>query len=378
MSAELSELSELSDPSISGAAPSRGFAAELRDALSARGVLLVVGGLVLQLAFILSYIGAFHAPSPHRIPLAVVAPGQVAAGTVDRLGALDGEPLAPRTAADEAAGRALIHDRTVDAVLLVNPQGTEDRLLVASAGGPAVPTAVTRIIEKADAAQNRTVTTEDILPPAAGDGRGLSSFYLAIGWIVGGYLAAAILGVASGARPANLHRTVVRLGVLAVYAVVSGLGGALIAGPVLGALDGHFAQLWAIGALTVFAAAAATVALQVLLGIIGIGVTILVFVVLGNPSAGGAFPSTLLPPFWRAIGDYIPTGAGTTAVRNTVYFSGNALAGPLWVLAAYAVAGTAVAVLASARHRGGQAVETTEPAGVADRADVASGQSVER
>ncbi|MEE1797421.1 MULTISPECIES: DUF3533 domain-containing protein [unclassified Streptomyces] len=369
------ELSEPSEPSIStdSGTPAPGFAAELRDALSARGVLLVVGGLVLQLAFILSYIGAFHAPTPHRIPLAVVAPEQVSAGTVDRLNGLDGDPLAARAVKDEAAGRALIHDRTVDAVLLVNPQGTKDTLLVASAGGPAVSSATTQIIEKADAAQNRTVTTDDILPPAAGDGRGLSSFYLAIGWIVGGYLAAAILGVASGSRPANPHRTVVRLGVLAVYAVVSGLGGALIAGPVLGALDGHFAQLWAIGALTVLAAAATTVALQILLGVVGIGVTILVFVVLGNPSAGGAFPSSLLPPFWRAIGDYIPTGAGTTAVRNTVYFGGNALAGPLWVLAAYAVAGTAVAVLASARHRRGGTAPVAE-----DGTDVRERQSVER
>ncbi|MFE3738026.1 DUF3533 domain-containing protein, partial [Streptomyces sp. NPDC059134] len=352
------ELSEPSEPSIStgSGAPSRGFTAELRDALSARGLLLVAGGLVLQLAFILSYIGAFHAPTPHRIPLAVVAPEQVSAQTVDRLNGLDGDPLAARAVGDEAAGRALIHDRTVDAVLLVNPKGTEDTLLVASAGGPAVSSAVTQIIERADAAQDRTVTTDDILPPAAGDGRGLSSFYLAIGWIVGGYLAAAILGVASGSRPANLHRTVIRLGVLAVYAVVSGLGGALIAGPVLGALSGHFAELWAIGALTVFAAAATTVALQILLGVVGIGVTILVFVVLGNPSAGGAFPNALLPPFWRAIGDYIPTGAGTTAVRNTVYFGGNALAGPLWVLALYAAVGSGVAVLASAPGgRGGGA-----------------------
>ncbi|MEU9025389.1 hypothetical protein [Actinomadura sp. NPDC048394] len=54
--------------------------------------------------------------------------------------------------------------------------------------------------------------TVDIRPPAAGDGRGLSSFYLVIGWIVGGYLAAAILG----ARPTNLRRTVIRLSARAV------------------------------------------------------------------------------------------------------------------------------------------------------------------
>lgn len=126
------------------------------------------------------------------------------------------------------------------------------------------------------------------------------------------------------------------------------LGGAVIAGPLLGALEGHFAELWALGALIVFASAATTVAFQVLWGVIGIGVTVLLFVVLGNPSAGGACPSVLLPPFWRAVGAWLPPGAGTTAVRNTVYFSGNAIAQPLWVLGGYAVLGTAMAATASA------------------------------
>jgi hypothetical protein len=138
-----------------------------------------------------------------------------------------------------------------------------------------------------------------------------------------------------------------------VYAVVSGLGGAILVGPVLGTLTGHFSALWAIGSLVVFAAAATTMALQILLGTAGIGVAILVFVVLGNPSAGGPYPSMLLPPFWRVIGPALPPGAGTTIVRNTVYFDGSATSGPLWVLAAYAAGGLAVSLLAAGLLRRG-------------------------
>jgi hypothetical protein len=169
-----------------------------------------------------------------------------------------------------------------------------------------------------------------------------------VGWVVGGYLTASILGVAGGSRPANIHRTVIRLGALALYAVVSGLAGALIAGPLFGALSGHFLALAAIGALVVAAAAAATVALQILFGIVGIGLAILLFVVLGNPSAGGPYPAPLLPAFWRVIGPLLPPGAGVTAVRNTVYFSGHAIGGALLVLACYAAAGALVSVAASA------------------------------
>ncbi|MFV2179409.1 hypothetical protein ACFHW2_37375 [Actinomadura sp. LOL_016] len=139
----------------------------------------------------------------------------------------------------------------------------------------------------------------------------------------------------------------IRLCALAAYAVASGAGGAWIAGPLLGALDGHFLQLWVIGALTVFAAAAFTAALQVLLGLVGIGVAILLFVVLGNPSAGGAYSLSLLPEFWRVIGDRLPTGAATTLIRDTVYFTGHGTARAWWVLAGYAAAGIVIALAAS-------------------------------
>jgi hypothetical protein len=72
----------------------------------------------------------------------------------------------------------------------------------------------------------------------------------------------------------------------------------------------------------VFAVGAVTLAFQTLFGVIGIGITILVFVILGNRSAGGAYQPALLPPFWRAISSALPTGAATDTVRRIVYFGG--------------------------------------------------------
>ncbi|MCZ4118203.1 DUF3533 domain-containing protein [Streptomyces sp. H39-S7] len=324
---------------------SGGFAAELRDAISFRAFLLVVGGLLVQLAFIVSYLGAFHSPTPHRIPAAVVAPAQVSGTVVEQLNALPGDPVKAVAVADEAEARRQIMNRTVDAAILINPAGKTDTLLVASAGGPSVSQTSTQIAQSVEKTQHRQVAVIDIKAPNKEDGRGLSSFYLVIGWVVGGYLTASILGVAGGARPVNRHRTAIRLGTLALFSVVSGLGGAIIVDPVFSALTGHFLALWGIGALVVFAAAAVTTALQTLFGIVGIGLSILLFVVMGNPSAGGVYPASLLPRFWSAIGQSLPPGAGTTAVRNTVYFGGSATAGPLWVLAAYALGGVIVAMV---------------------------------
>lgn len=166
------------------------------------------------------------------------------------------------------------------------------------------------------------------------------------GWIVGGYLVAALLGVAKGSRPATTRRAVFRLMATVPYAVLSGIGGAVILGPLLHALDGHFWALAGIGTALVRSAATVTMAFQVLFGVIGIGLTVLVFVVLGNPSAGGAYQGPVLPAFWRVIGRVLPNGAGTTAVRQTVYFDGYGVTGPVLVILAWAVAGVVIALAA--------------------------------
>ncbi|MFJ2113436.1 MULTISPECIES: DUF3533 domain-containing protein [unclassified Streptomyces] len=326
----------------------QGFLSELQDAVQLRTVLLLVGVLVLQFGFILSYIGAFHSPKPHKIPIAVVAPAQVSAQTVSGLNTIASTPVEAKPVASRAAAEKLIRSGETSAALIVDAKSTKDTLLVASGGGVSEVTAITEVVTEADAAQDRTVTVQDIVPLQSGDGRGLSGFYLVIGWIVGGYLVAALLGVAAGARPVTTRRAIFRVGALVPYAILSGLGGAIIADPVLGALTGHFMALWGIGALLVVSAATVTMAFQSLFGVIGIGITVLVFVVLGNPSAGGAYQPSLLPAFWRTISGALPNGAGTEAVRHIVYFGGHGIGGHLAVIIAYVVAGTLVAVLVPA------------------------------
>jgi hypothetical protein len=329
----------------------RGFAAELRDAVTVRSLVLVLGVLVLQLGFIASYLGAFHNPQPRDIPIAVAAPAGAPTGSADqavaRLNQLPGHPVKARAASDATAALGLLNDRTVYGVVLLGP-GNSDRLQVASAAGASVSTALGTIIGGVDRSQGRTVVITDVIPAGRGDARGLSAFYVVVGWMVGGYLVAAIFGIAKGSRPTSRNRGLIRLAALALYAVVSGFGGALIAETILSALSGHFQALWWLGALLVFAVGAVTMALQVLLDIVGIGLAILIFVVLGNPSAGGAYPSVLLPPFWAAIGPWLPPGAGTDAVRTIVYFPAASVSRPLWTLGTYALVGTVVTMLVAA------------------------------
>jgi hypothetical protein len=332
---------------MSGTGLKRGFGAELRDAVTTRAFLLVVGVLGLQLGFIVSYVGALHHPYPHRASMAVAAPAQVSGKLVAQLNALPKDVLDARAVADEATARQQIMDQKVYSALLFNATGTQDTLLVANASGPALATAIEKTMTGVEQQQGRTFTTEDLVPLAAGDAEGLSSFYLAVGLCVGGYLVASILGISAGSRPANRERAVIRLGVLALYSVAAGIGGAVIVGPVLNALPGSIVALWGIGALVVFAVGAVTMAFECLFDVVGIGVAVLLFVVLGNPSAGGVFPPPLMPPFWRAIGPWLPNGAGTSLARSIAYFDGTAITKPLLVLVVWAVVGVLVSLVAT-------------------------------
>ncbi|MDQ1039653.1 hypothetical protein QFZ75_006069 [Streptomyces sp. V3I8] len=329
--------------------PPRSFLGEVRDAVTPRATLLVIGVVALQVLFIASYVGALHHPKPKDVPFGVVAQGSAAGRTVARFERLPGGPLDPRVVADEATARSRIAHRDIDGALLVDPDGTTDTLLVASGGGATLSNALTSLITGLEKDQGRTVRTVDVVPADAQDANGLTPFYLVVGWCVGGYLCASALAVSAGARPADLRRAVIRLAAMALVAIVGGLGGAVVVGPVLGALPGSVAALWGLGALITFAVGAATLALQCVFGIVGIGVAVLLVVILGNPSAGGALPPPMLPPFWHTIGPALPPGAGTWAARSIAYFDDNGTTASLLILAAWAALGTAITLAAGSR-----------------------------
>jgi len=327
------------------------FVARLRRALPLSTMVFVLGVLVIQMAFITSYIGAFHRPTPHNIEVEVVAPSSLANGLVARLNAISGEPLEARAISEEtSAVAALRQDRTA-AVFVPDLAKPDDTLLVASAGGAAQASAVEAVFQQAETAEHRSLEVRDLVPFQSGDGRGLSAFYLVVGWLIGGYLLATLFGITHG-RPTSLRLAAVRLGATVPYAVLSGLGGALIIGPVLGALDGHFAAVAGVGALLVLAAATVAIGLQALFGTVGVGIVLIIFVVLGNPSAGGPYQASLLPAFWRVIGGALPNGAGVTTIRQITYFGAYGITTPLLIICVWMIGGVALTMVAtSARSR---------------------------
>ena len=78
------------------------------------------------------------------------------------------------------------------------------------------------------------------------------------------------------------------------------------------------------------------------------------FVVLGNPSAGGAFPTNLLPSFFSAIGPWLPPGAATSAIRGIVYFDNAGVGNPVLVMVAWLVVGLVLLVVPTMREQSRQ------------------------
>jgi hypothetical protein len=226
----------------------------------------------------------------------------------------------------------------------------QDELVVAGAASLQVATMLTRSFGELAAGRGRSLTVTDAKPLPEGDSRGLSAFYAVIAWVFGGYLAATVLTLFAGAASRHHKRAALRVGGLVVYSLAAGLLGAIVLDPVIGALTGHFLALAFLGALLVLAVAAATAALQSLLGVAGTAVAMIVFFMVANPAAGAAVPNELLPGFWRAVGPWLPSGAGVTAIGNTVYFDGQDVGQALSVLAAYAVVGSALVIAVGWRH----------------------------
>jgi hypothetical protein len=321
---------------------------DIRDAVSPRAFFLVLATVALGIGFVLSYVGALHHPQLQNVPVTVASGSPQA--TSQAVGQLSSSVppglIVPTAGTSVAEATQRVKDRSTGAAFVPDLSGKQDTLIVASAAGGAQATALEKLFTEVDRKQGRTLTVDDVVPAGSKDFDGLSAFYLVVGWCVTGYLISSILGISAGSRPSTTTRAVVRLAAIALSGFVAAIVGTwIVQQHILGALSGRFWPMVATGTLLILGVGAITMALQIAFGVVGIGAAVLLVVVLGNPSAGGAFPRSMLPPFWRAIGAFLPPGAGTDAVRSISYFGGAQTGYPLLIMGGYALAGVLLSLL---------------------------------
>ncbi|VBA46210.1 YhgE/Pip domain-containing protein [Mycobacterium attenuatum] len=86
-------------------------------------------------------------------------------------------------------------------------------------------------------------------------------------------------------------------------------------------------QLWLYGVFAIIAVGVTSSSLIAVLGSMGLLVSMLIFVILGLPSAGATVPLEAVPPFFRWLATFEPMHQVFLGVRSLVYLDGHADAG---------------------------------------------------
>ena len=321
--------------------------------------LVLLPALVLMLAFAFSYVGAFHDPTPHNVPLAVVGPPSVAA----QLDRLPGDPLDAREPPSRADALSQIDDREVYGAY----EAATNRLFVASAANRATAIALEQTFDRVAAAQGRpAVRVTDVKPLPPKDPNGTAAFYAVIAWVFGGYIGSTLIGLIGTPRSRSHARAAARIGALAGFSVVAGILSVILLRACFGVFAGHVVALCAIAALTIFASGG------------GDG---------RHPGRGRpgrdrarhsrSSSSSATPPpagrsrgrccrgFWRTIGGVLPPGASVDLARSALFFDGARIAGPILVLVGWAAFGAALVIALGGRVVNMVEAETEAAAGAA-------------
>jgi hypothetical protein len=339
----------------------------MSETLSPRRLALMTAGLVvISFLFVVTYALTQHEPKPHGLRVAFVGPDIARAGMQGGLDRVSPGAFELRSYSSAEKARQAVLDRSVYGALVLSvdratvasdylgkevtaslPAGKKlNLLLTAAAAGPTAQQTINGAFSGMAAATGERVVPIDLKALPAHDSRGLSSSSLQNGLLIPGFVFAILLFIFGHGLTLGW-----RLGSIAAYVLGSALVAALVIDPLVGALQGHFWALFALGTLYSAAIVLATYGLECVLGFVGTGLAGIVLILVANSTAGGTSGQEFLPVVFRQIGQAFPSGAAVRAIRNTVYFDGHHITQALLVMLAWALAGLLLIGLAPLRAR---------------------------
>ena len=282
----------------------------------------------------LTFEAAFHQPTPHNMPIAVVGSRnqvRLVTGELDRvrLGGFD-----VRQSPSAAAATTAVRDRTAAAACVTDSTRTVYVARAASAIRASYLQGVfTRIAAETGQQPPRVV---DLVPLASGDA-GTGIFFFVFPLMMAGLITAIVLlqlptwGIG---RRVIVVAAVGAIGALAAYLTAVELH-VLPGKPLLLAYAFLLTQVY--GQLMVGAAP--------LLKQYFLPVSLTAALILSVPSSGGTVPPDLLPGLFRDLSYALPLAQGVKITRSIAYFHSTGIAQATLVLGAWAAvaAGTVVA-----------------------------------
>ncbi len=307
---------------------------------------LVVVAIAVTMAslFAISYSLALGRPTPHHVPAGIVGETAADADLVPALERATSQGLAFRAYGSLGALERAMAEQHVFAGLDLT--GPRPRLLLASAAGVSVARVLEQAANRVNEHRQPVIAVVDLHPLPHSDPQGLVSFYMTLAATLLGFVT--VFQLRANARDLRLGEW---LAAIAGLAVVGGLVLALVAGNVIGALQGSFGEIWAVLSAEVAVAALFNAAMLVLIGRWAFIPTWGLLVVLGNASCGGAVAQPLLPSFYRFVGRVLPNGATVQILRSAAYFPSAQHLEPVLVLAIWLVGALALLLLSAHRLR---------------------------
>ncbi len=186
-----------------------------------------------MVAFATSYVGAFHDPTPRKMPVALVGTAQQA----EQLNDIQGQPLEVHAVSDRQTALEQLDDREIYGVY----DPSANQLYTASASNRAAATALELTVNRVLASQQRPAAqVQDVKPLSASDPNGTSLFYVVIAWVFGGYFAAVLLGMVAGNRSSSRNLAGCASVRSAAFAVLGSLLTLLVVRFGFGVLDSSF------------------------------------------------------------------------------------------------------------------------------------------
>jgi len=287
------------------------------------GVLLVAG--VEQCLFASNYVSSGHNPVSRNMPFAVVGSSSLTSAVQKNFS------LKVTSYSSESAAKHAIDQAKAWGALI--PGTSTSTLLVVPTISDLSPLDLGVQFAKAAKAQGQklTVTPYAPRPLASGDPFAIVLAMLLTPVLICGYMVSTMLTTATDVASGR-YRGLIILG----FAVVVALLFDLIAGTWFnGYPTDKFWIVWPILALILVVIGVFAAVVQRFLGAAGTLLTVIIIILFGKPSVGGANGVPYLPDFWTAIGPYLPPRNAYILLRNTVYFGGHGIAQALIILLAY-------------------------------------------
>lgn len=286
----------------------------------------------------LFYLGAFHAPTPHNVQVAVVGDSAQSKVFAQSLQDKADGALSVRTAPDSQSAKKLVEQREI--VAAYETKDSTATLFASSAASETSLNIAQKIFMNLAFEQGQRFHIEDVVSTGEQDTTGQGLFFLLVALSIGGYASAVPIAGFMGKV-----KLPVRFAMAAVAAAVVASIAVLIAGPIYQVINNHHAGIWLISWVYAAGITLLGLGLHPLLRHWTTPALTLCFVALNFTSSGGIFQPEMQPGFYGALNTFWNGAGWLHAVQTLVYFPDQAVGMDILRLILWLVPGVALIIL---------------------------------